>query len=116
MDREKDELRGATLKKLRKDRNLTQQQVADYLGLSKQAISKFEQGINYSMETAVAFAKFYNVDLDYLMFNTRKGKLAKEVMDEMLYKKEIMDWVLERLEPRISYLEKRVKELEAIVG
>lgn len=116
MDRKKDTIRGATLKKLRKERNLTQQQVADYLGLSKQAISKFEQGIPYSMDTAVAFANFYNVEFEYLLKRTKTDKLAQPVIDEMLQKKEIMDWVMARINPRIEQLEKRVEELESKIA
>ena len=112
MERRKDELRGETLRKLRKDKGLTQQQLADRLGLSKQAISKFEQGISYSLETAQSFANFFNVDLDYLAANTRQGKIAKAVMEEMIMKKDLQDKVLSLIEPRIERLEQRVRELE----
>jgi hypothetical protein len=61
-------------------------------------------------------AKFFNVDINYLARNTRYGKIAKEVNDRMLEQKEVMDWVLERVNPRIAALEKRVEELEAKLG
>lgn len=35
------------LKKIRKDNNLSQEQLADELGVSRQAISKWESGISH---------------------------------------------------------------------
>ena len=112
MNENKDYYRGSTLKRLRKDRKLTQQQLADYLGLSKQAISKFENGVPYSLDTAIAIAKFFNVDIEFLMENTRAGTLAKPIMEDMLQKKEIVDSVLFYINPKIEQLEKRMEKLE----
>lgn len=35
-------------KKLRTDRNMTQEEVAEYLGISFQAVSKWETGVSHS--------------------------------------------------------------------
>lgn len=35
------------LKKIRKDNNLSQEQLADELGVSRQAISKWESGLSF---------------------------------------------------------------------
>ena len=112
MKENKDYYRGSTLKRLRKGRNLTQLQLADYLGLSKQAISKFENGVPYSLDTAIAIAKFFNVDIEFLMQNTRVGHLAKPILDDLERTKEIVDSMLSHINPRIDQLEKRVSELE----
>ena len=116
MERKKDEIRGETLRKLRKERNLTQQQVADFMGLSKQAISKFEQGISYSLDTAHAFAKFYNVDYDFLMKNTRIGKIAQPMIDKIEEQNEIISRVLGIINPQIESLENKIKVLEEKVN
>ena len=39
---------GGTIKKLRTDRNMTQEEVAEYLGISFQAVSKWETGVSLS--------------------------------------------------------------------
>ena len=39
---------GGTIKKLRTDRNMTQEEVAEYLGISFQAVSKWETGVSQS--------------------------------------------------------------------
>ena len=36
------------LRKMRRDRNLTQEEVASYLGISFQAVSKWERDISHS--------------------------------------------------------------------
>ncbi len=52
---------------LRRNRGLTQQQLADALMLSQSMISKIERGITrLDPMLAIRFADFYNVSLDYL--------------------------------------------------
>lgn len=56
-----------TLKKLRKERCLTQEQLAALLGISKSAISMYENGNrepNFEIEELIA--DFFNVDISYL--------------------------------------------------
>ena len=39
---------GCAIKKLRADRKITQEEVAEYLGISFQAVSKWETGVSQS--------------------------------------------------------------------
>lgn len=39
---------GSAIKKLRMDRKITQEEVAEYLGISFQAVSKWETGVSHS--------------------------------------------------------------------
>ena len=39
---------GAFLKQCRKEKNLTQEQLAETIGVSRQAISKWESGVSHS--------------------------------------------------------------------
>lgn len=56
------------LKRLRKDRNLTQQQLADKLGLSRSTIGMYEKGVREpDFETSELIADFFNVRLDDLL-------------------------------------------------
>ena len=56
------------LKELRKDNNLTQQQVADILFCSREVYRRYEVGINeIPVSYAIVLAKYYDVSLDYLL-------------------------------------------------
>lgn len=55
------------LLKLRKDRHVTQEQLADALHITKQALSHYERGTRYpKKETLEAIADYFNVDMNYL--------------------------------------------------
>ena len=58
---------GKKLKKLRDDRDLTIEQVAEALGMKLNTYGKYERNINPKRETLVKIAEFFDVSLDYLM-------------------------------------------------
>lgn len=56
------------LKELRKDNNLTQQQVADILFCKREVYRRYEVGINeIPVSYAIVLTKYYDVSLDYLL-------------------------------------------------
>lgn len=56
------------LKKLRKDMNLSQEELADKLGVSRQSISKWESGVVYpEMDKMVQLCKIFNLSMDDLL-------------------------------------------------
>lgn len=56
------------LRAVRKERNISQEALAELLNVSRQAVSKWEQGTGYpEMEKMLLLAKELNVSLDYLM-------------------------------------------------
>lgn len=56
-----------TLKQLRKNKGITQADLAQELGLSKSTISMYEIGAREpDFETLEAFADYFNVDMNYL--------------------------------------------------
>lgn len=59
------------LRDLREDRDLTQTQVANMLGMSQTGYSKYETGEN-DIPTAVLIklARFYGTSIDYLLGET----------------------------------------------
>ena len=59
---------GETLKELRTERNMTQEFVAESLGLSRQAVSKWENGTSEPSTTnLIAIAKLYGVEPEELL-------------------------------------------------
>ena len=55
-------------KELRKSRNLSQQQLADYLHTSKSSVNMYERGEREpGLEMLEAIADYFNVDMDYLL-------------------------------------------------
>ena len=71
--KEKSETRkslGEVLKKYRTDNKMTQEFVAESLGVSRQAVSKWEQGTSEpSTSNMIALAKFYGVTPEELLKN-----------------------------------------------
>lgn len=56
------------IKDLRENRNLTQQQVADYLKIKQNTYSQYETGSRQiPTEVLVALAKLYKTSTDYLL-------------------------------------------------
>jgi transcriptional regulator with XRE-family HTH domain len=57
-----------TLKQLRKERQLSQEDLAEILDVSRQAVSKWEQGIGYpEVEKLLLIARKLSISLDSLM-------------------------------------------------
>ena len=60
------------LKELRTNKKLTQEELANRIGVGKSLISMYEKGTrNPSIENLEKLADEFNVDLDYLMGNTQ---------------------------------------------
>ncbi|WP_242841849.1 helix-turn-helix domain-containing protein [Clostridium beijerinckii] len=58
------------LKLIRQERNISQEKLAEIVGVSRQAVSKWEQGSGYpEMEKLLILSKELNVSLDYLMLS-----------------------------------------------
>ena len=73
------------LQELRKRAGYSQEQVAELLGLSRQAVSKWESGQGKpDVDNIVKLTEVYHVSADYILF----GK-EKEVMASVPEKKEL---------------------------
>ena len=65
---------GDKLSKLRKEYNYTQEQLADVLGVSRQAISKWESDITYpETDKLIKISDLFNCSLDYLLKDTAEA-------------------------------------------
>ncbi len=59
---------GDKLTKLRKEQNLTQEQFAEILQVSRQSVSKWELDISYpDTEKLIRISKLFDCSLDYLL-------------------------------------------------
>ena len=59
------------LKFLRNKKGISQQQLADVIGISQQSINKYENhNIEPDISTLIAFADYFNTSVDYLIGNT----------------------------------------------
>lgn len=56
------------LRDLREDNDLTQREIAEYLGTSQTMYARYERGANeLPIRHLIALCKFYNVSADYLL-------------------------------------------------
>ena len=63
---------GETLREYRTERKMTQEFVAEHLGISRQAVSKWESGISEpSTSNLLALAKLFDVSAEELLTNIR---------------------------------------------
>ena len=69
----------ARIRNLREDRDLTQRELAAYLGMSQTGYSKYETGRN-DIPTAllIRIADYYNTSIDYLLGRTDECKRYPE--------------------------------------
>lgn len=67
---------GEKLKSLRLEKNLTQKQLADRIGLATSAISSYESGVRYpSYVSLIKLAQIFHVSTDYLLGITDKRNI-----------------------------------------
>ena len=77
------------LKKIRKNNNLSQEQLAEILGISRQAISKWESGSAYpKIEKITQLCEKFNVNIDDLLH-----KDIEEIISEEQSKKNLNKYI-----------------------
>ena len=77
---------GETLRRLRKNRGITQQELGSHIGTTKAVVSKYETGIGYpGYDTLVRISKYFGVTTDYLLgINRSKTIDASGLTDEQI--------------------------------
>ena len=64
------------LKDLREDMDIKQRTIAEYLGISQNTYSQYENGvISISPEMLIKVADYFDVSIDYLLGRTNNKKL-----------------------------------------
>ncbi|USS92007.1 helix-turn-helix transcriptional regulator [Fructobacillus americanaquae] len=77
------------LKELRKEKGVSQKYVADFLGLTKQAVQRYESGLSTpKLETWQKLAEFFDVSVLKLIGDDEQPEveLKNDVPTEVIYK------------------------------
>ncbi len=77
---------GSFLRMLRKENNLTQEQLAEKMNVSRRSVSRWETGSNLpDLDLLIEMADFYQVDLRELLNGERKSEqMDQEMKDTVL--------------------------------
>lgn len=74
---------GENLKNLRKQKNLTQERLAEFLGVSFQTVSKWERGDTYpDITTLPEIASFFRISVDDLL-GVNRAENEKEIIEKL---------------------------------
>ncbi len=96
---------GENLKNLRHNKNLTQEKLADFLGVSFQTVSKWERGDNYPDITMLPeIASFFKVSVDDLL-GVNRAENEKEIEEKLkeydnLTDSKLMQEIINELKPK----------------
>ena len=97
---------GAFLKKLRKEKNLTQEQLAEQFNVSGRTVSRWETGINMP-DISILFnlAEFYNVSIPEIIDGERKGeKMNEEVKETVLKLSNYAETINQKIKIKLFWL------------
>ena len=87
---------GYNLKLLRKEKGLTQKQVADRIGLAISAVSSYESGSRYpSYDILIKLAHIFHVSTDYLLGISDKRKIDVSGLND--YEIELIEKLVDHL-------------------
>lgn len=66
------------IRDLREDADLSQSEIAAYLGIQQTVYSRYERGFQtMPLEHLIRLADYYNVSTDYLLGRTRRPELLR---------------------------------------
>ena len=78
---------GIFLKELRREKGLTQEQLAERLNLSNRTVSRWETGNSIpDLSILIELADFYDVDMREIVEGERKSEIKEENLKETLLK------------------------------
>ena len=78
---------GAFLKELRKEKDITQEQLAEEMGVARRTVSRWETGANMpDMDILIDISDFYKVDLREILDGERKNEQMDKEMKETVLK------------------------------
>ncbi|MDE7206380.1 MAG: helix-turn-helix domain-containing protein [Lachnospiraceae bacterium] len=80
------------LQQLRKKENYSQEQLAELLGISRQAVSKWESGQGYpDISNIMKLAEIYNVSTDYILLEKKEETQSDTAPKSRIISKKAID-------------------------
>ena len=97
---------GAFLQQLRKEKGLTQEQLAERAGVARRTVSRWETGANMpDLDVLIELADFYSVDLREILNGERKSeRMNQEMKETVLQVADYSNEEKERLLRRMHWL------------
>lgn len=78
---------GGFLKELRKEKNMTQEQLAEVLGVTNRSISRWENGVNMpDFDLVIEIANYFDVGIEEFLDGERKMDMIEKKQEETLLK------------------------------
>ncbi len=97
---------GRFLKELRKEKGITQEQLAEMIGVTNRSVSRWETGTNLpDLDLLLIIAAYYEVELEEILDGERKQKEMNKELEETVLK--VADYSNQeklRLTRRVHYL------------
>lgn len=105
---------GNKLKTLRKNKDLSQEEVADFLSISQSAYARMESGESHSWANHILkiCAIFDIIPEDLLKIDTIQGKVFRKEKTAEINVSELSDGIIEQYAERIKELKKTIKDLK----
>ena len=97
---------GEFLKELRKEKNMTQEQLADKFFVSRRTVSRWETGSNMpDLDVLVELADFYEVDLrDIFNGQRREPDMDAQLKDTLLQAADYTNDIRKKITKRMNYM------------
>ena len=97
---------GAFLKQCRKEKNLTQEQLAEKFEVSARTVSRWETGINMpDLSILVQLAEYYDVEMRELLDGERKSEnMNEEVKETVLRLSDYTETINQKIKGRLFVL------------
>ena len=78
---------GAFLKELRKEKNLTQEQLSELLGVTNRSISRWENGVNMpDFDLVIEIVNYFNISIEEFLDGERKENMIDRKTEQTLLK------------------------------
>lgn len=97
---------GGFLKELRQEKQITQEQLAEQMGVSRRTVSRWETGNNLpDLSVLVELADYYNVDLNEIFRGERRSEtMDTELKDTLMQAAEYTEGIKKKIVRRMHIL------------
>ncbi|MDY0988866.1 helix-turn-helix transcriptional regulator [Flavobacterium sp. CFBP9031] len=104
---------GNKLKKLRQAKNMSQEEIADYLNISQSAYARMERGVSTSWATHFnKICNLFEIKPENLLSKNEEEFLNEEKeSDSIEIVNQLSEKIIEQYEARIKELKKTIKDL-----